>query len=60
MPIEIQYQEVSLANVLAYYADGFDIKDKAVYRHEAFVDTVKGVVVFKLYTKPSAAQEVTG
>lgn len=50
--VEMQYQEVTLDNVISYYAIGFTPEDKRLISYEAFVDTAKGVVVFRLYTMP--------
>ena len=50
--LEIRYQVCSLADVLAYYAKGFEPLDNIeIVNHEAFVDTARGKVVFQLVTK---------
>lgn len=48
--MEIRYQEVKLAEVLKFFADAFrKPKDGKIASVEPFVDTGKGVVVFKLF-----------
>jgi hypothetical protein len=49
---ETVWRDVPLAEVLAYFAEGFEPQDGSkVIEHEAFVDTAKGRVVFKLRTE---------
>jgi len=43
-PVEIQYIEIALNDVLRYFAKDFD----GYVNHEAFVDTAKNTVIFKL------------
>lgn len=51
--LKIEWTDVALDDVVRHFIDGFTFKDGAVLvRHEAFVDTVKGRVVFKLTTQP--------
>jgi len=45
-PIEIQYVEIGLSDVLRYFAKDFD----GYVDHQAFVDTAKDTVIFKLTT----------
>ena len=45
-PIEVQYIEIALKDVLRYFAKDFD----GYVNYEAFVDTGKDTVIFKLTT----------
>jgi hypothetical protein len=50
---KIEWTDVALADVLLHFAEGYEFKDGTkLVRHEAFVDTNKGRVVFKLTTQP--------
>lgn len=59
--VEVQYEEVSLQNVLQFFADKFEMQPgKQVMRRldgsaifNYFVDVGQGTVVFKLYIEPS-------
>jgi hypothetical protein len=47
--METEYKEVTLFEVLKYFADGFvHHGGKQITYRDAFVDTGKGIVVFKL------------
>ena len=49
MPIEYHYQEHDLGEVLNFFALNFSPKPgEKIIQHEAFVDTAKRTVVFKL------------
>lgn len=53
---EVEWQEVSLASVLRYYADGFKPKDgETLDVMESFCDHSKGVVIFKLLVRRAEA-----
>lgn len=48
--LTVNYQEIPLAKVFESFAKGFvPPEGKKVNRYETFVDTDKGVVLFKLY-----------
>ena len=50
--LKTEWTDVALADVIRHFANGFEFKDGAtLVRHEAFVDTTKGRVVFKLTTQ---------
>jgi hypothetical protein len=50
---KIEWTDVTLDDVLHHFAKDFTFKDGAkLVRHEAFVDTGKGRVVFKLTSQP--------
>lgn len=51
--MKTEYVEVALGSVLKHYVEGFKPRKKGetVYDYEAFVDTSKGVVVFRLNVK---------
>ncbi len=51
--LTVNYQEVPLLQVLEHFAKGFKHEDesKVVAKSEAFVDPVRGMVVFKLYVE---------
>lgn len=51
MPLEIQYVERNIKDVLNYYAEGFGDDRGKVKNYEHFVDPVKGKVIFKLYVE---------
>ena len=52
MSTETIYTEVPLRTVLQYYADGFEMKSgREIFQRDFFIDTAKGVVVFKITTR---------
>jgi len=52
--MEIKYQEVKLKEIIRQYAQGFEFSaGTKIVQSESFVDTQKGVVIFKLYTEDS-------
>lgn len=53
--LTVNYQEVPLIKVLEHFGKGFKHEDdsKTVVRFEAFIDVVRGVVVYKLYVEES-------
>lgn len=53
--LTVNYQEVPLVKVLKHFGKGFKHEDgsKTVVRFEAFIDVVRGVVVYKLYVEES-------
>lgn len=53
--LTVNYQEIALAKVLEHFGKGFKHEDdsKRVVRFEAFIDPVRGVVVYKLYVEES-------
>ena len=47
--MEYRYHEVDLGAVINYYAKDFSIiHGKKIVQHEAFIDTAKRTVIFKL------------
>lgn len=46
--LKIEYQEISLEDVIRYFADGFKVK---IEQYEWFLDAQKGKVIFKLYVE---------
>lgn len=47
--VEFQWQEVDLSDVLKFYSDYFKPKgSEKITRAEAFTDTVKGKVIWRL------------
>jgi hypothetical protein len=56
MNIDTMYTEVPLRTVLQYYADGFEMKSgREIFQRDFFIDTAKGVVVFKIATREKEA-----
>lgn len=54
--MKIEYQVVSLTDVMNYFAKGFDLTDgRAIFQVEHFIDTAKGYVVFRLTTHDASA-----
>lgn len=52
MAMKIEYQIVSLDEVLRYFAKAFELPyGREVFQTEHFVDTAKGQVVFRLTTR---------
>lgn len=52
----IQYLEVALTEVLQQYAEGFKVSSgEKILKIESFVDTQKGVVLFKLFIEDRPA-----
>lgn len=49
--LSIEYMEIPLEDVLKYYVDATKIDRATIISHEAFIDTSKGRVVFKLVVK---------
>lgn len=57
--MEYRYQEEKLDHVFDYFVGDYKYKDKHILSHDAFVDLVKRIVVFKLLVeddKPEASQ----
>jgi hypothetical protein len=59
--METVYQEVSLDDVLAYFAKSYSSKKHGkLWTHESFVDTSKRKVVFKLTFEDRDAPQTAG
>ncbi|MBC8741699.1 hypothetical protein F6X40_34625 [Paraburkholderia sp. UCT31] len=53
MDIDVKYDEVSLEDVLAFFAERYKFTDGSrLVEHKAYVDTAKGVVLFRFTTQP--------
>lgn len=50
---EIRWVEVPLESVLACSVQQYKIDGMTIVRHKAFVDPMKGAVVFKMTTEPA-------
>jgi hypothetical protein len=51
--VKIEWTDVSLDDVLRHFVKDFVFKDgSTLVEHQAFVDTAKNRVVFKLTTRP--------
>lgn len=56
--MDIKYVEVTLNDVMRHFAKDFKVTGKTVERSDWFIDSTKGVVVFKLYTEEKPAEVV--
>lgn len=53
--MKIEYQVVSLHDVMTYFAKGFEMRDgRSLFAFDHFIDPVKGKVVFCLTTMDGA------
>lgn len=54
----IEYVEADLQQVLQYFVNAYKLQEGKIISHQAFVDTSKGKVVFRLFVeKPIAPGE---
>ena len=50
MPIKIEYQDISIAQVIEFFVDGFKLKkNQKILKYEHFYDPHKGTVILKLF-----------
>lgn len=50
--MDIHYQVVDLTDVMDYFSKSFEFQDgQIIFKTEHFVDTAKGKVVFKIWTR---------
>lgn len=49
--LTIDYAEHDLKQILQYFVNGYQLQEGEIYNHEAFVDPVRGKVMFKLFVK---------
>ena len=49
--MSVNYQEVSLTEVMDFFVHGYSLTGNKVVKYESFVDAGKNAVVLKIYTE---------
>lgn len=52
--LSVEYAEVALDQVLQYFVNGYKLQEGEITNHDAFIDTAKGKVIFRLYVSKEA------